>query len=52
MLNLGDTFGDYTVIRLLGQGVMGSVFLLENMDEYVWTDEVEVRKADRWNRCR
>ena len=32
MLNPGDTFGDYKVIRLLGQGGMGSVFLLENAE--------------------
>ena len=30
MLNAGERFGDYTVVRLLGKGGMGSVFLLEN----------------------
>ena len=30
MLQPGDSFGDYRVIKLLGQGGMGSVFLLEN----------------------
>ena len=30
MLKPGDRFGDYKVIRLLGKGGMGSVFLLEN----------------------
>ena len=30
MLKPGDRFGDYTVVRLLGKGGMGSVFLLEN----------------------
>ena len=28
MLNVGESFGDYTVERLLGKGGMGSVFLL------------------------
>ncbi len=32
MLNPGDRFGDYRVLRLLGKGGMGSVFLLENAD--------------------
>ena len=32
MLNPGDSFGDYKVIRLLGQGGMGAVFLLENAE--------------------
>lgn len=30
MLKSGDTFGDYRVVSLLGQGGMGSVYLLEN----------------------
>ena len=30
MLQPGDTFGDYRVLKLLGKGGMGSVFLLEN----------------------
>ena len=30
MLNPGDRFGDYTVVRLLGKGGMGAVYLLEN----------------------
>ena len=30
MLQPGDSFGDYRVLRLLGQGGMGSIFLLEN----------------------
>ena len=30
MLNPGDRFGDYRVLKLLGKGGMGSVFLLEN----------------------
>ena len=30
MLQPGDTFGDYRVLKLLGTGGMGSVFLLEN----------------------
>lgn len=32
MLKPGDRFGDYTVVRLLGQGGMGAVFLLENAE--------------------
>ena len=32
MLNPGDSFGDYRVIRLLGKGGMGAVFLLENAE--------------------
>lgn len=32
MLNPGDRFGDYRVLRLLGKGGMGSVFLLENAE--------------------
>ena len=28
MLKSGDTFGDYRVVSLLGQGGMGSVYLL------------------------
>ena len=32
MLEAGDSFGDYKVVRLLGQGGMGSVFLLENAE--------------------
>ena len=32
MLKPGDTFGDYRVVRLLGKGGMGSVFLLENAE--------------------
>ena len=30
MLQPGDRFGDYKVIRLLGKGGMGAVYLLEN----------------------
>ena len=30
MLNPGDRFGDYEVVRLLGKGGMGAVYLLEN----------------------
>ena len=30
MLKSGDTFGDYRVVSLLGQGGMGSVYLLES----------------------
>ena len=30
MLNPGDRFGDYIVVRLLGKGGMGAVFLLES----------------------
>ena len=32
MLNPGDSFGDYKVVRLLGKGGMGAVFLLENAE--------------------
>ena len=32
MLKPGDTFGDYRVLKLLGKGGMGSVFLLENAE--------------------
>lgn len=32
MLQVGDKFGSYKVVKLLGQGGMGSVFLLENAD--------------------
>ena len=32
MLQPGDSFGDYRVIRLLGKGGMGFVFLLENAE--------------------
>ena len=32
MLKPGDRFGDYTVIRLLGKGGMGAVYLLETAD--------------------
>ena len=32
MLNSGDRFGDYTVVRLLGKGGMGAVYLLKNAD--------------------
>lgn len=32
MLNPGDRFGDYEVVRLLGKGGMGAVFLLENAE--------------------
>ena len=32
MLNPGDSFGDYRVLRMLGKGGMGSVFLLENAE--------------------
>ena len=32
MLQPGDTFGDYRVLKLLGKGGMGSVFLLENAE--------------------
>ena len=32
MLKAGDRFGNYTVAKLLGQGGMGSVFLLENAE--------------------
>ena len=32
MLTPGDRFGDYRVLRLLGKGGMGSVFLLENAE--------------------
>ena len=30
MLKPGDTFGDYKVVRPLGQGGMGAVYLLQN----------------------
>lgn len=30
MLQPGDSFGDYRVLKLLGKGGMGSVFLLED----------------------
>ena len=32
MLQPGDSFGDYRVLKLLGKGGMGSVFLLENAE--------------------
>ena len=32
MLRSGDRFGDYKVVKLLGQGGMGSVFLLETAE--------------------
>ena len=32
MLQPGDSFGDYRVLKLLGQGGMGAVFLLENAE--------------------
>ena len=32
MLNTNDRFGDYTVVRLLGRGGMGSVYLLSNAE--------------------
>ena len=32
VLQPGDIFGDYTVVKLLGQGGMGSVFLLKNAE--------------------
>lgn len=32
MLQIGDRFGDYTVVRFLGKGGKGSVFLLENAE--------------------
>ena len=32
MLKSGDSFGSYRVLRLLGKGGMGSVFLLENAE--------------------
>ena len=32
MLSPGDRFGDYTVVRLLGKGGMGAVYLLENAE--------------------
>ena len=32
MLQPGDRFGDYTVVRLLGKGGMGSVFLLKTAE--------------------
>ena len=32
MLKPGDRFGDYTVVRLLGKGGMGAVYLLENAE--------------------
>ena len=32
MLRSGDRFGDYAVVRLLGKGGMGSVFLLETAE--------------------
>lgn len=34
MLKPGDRFGDYTVVRLLGRGGMGFVFLLENAEGF------------------
>lgn len=33
MLHVGDRFGSYEVVKLLGQGGMGSVFLLKGTDE-------------------
>ena len=32
MIDSGDRFGDYTVVRLLGRGGMGSVYLLANAE--------------------
>ena len=32
MLNPGDRFGDYRVLKMLGKGGMGAVFLLENAE--------------------
>jgi len=32
MIRPGDSFGDYAVMRLLGKGGMGSVFLLQAAD--------------------
>ena len=42
MLNPGDRFGDYEVVRLLGKGGMGAVFLLENAEEAHW-QRLEIR---------
>ena len=32
MIQPGDRFGEYTVVRLLGKGGMGAVYLLENVE--------------------